>query len=246
MEETIRTLEQRAFAAWPALRTQHHDGWVLRFADGFTKRANSANALDASREAPETLVANIEAAYAAQGLPPIFRITPLADPAIDATLAARDYRQQDHSLVMTAPTDARCRAPSIQAAPTPHAGWLDAFIATAEAAPQTHAKLAAVLDALVPQASFARIGSAAFGMGVAQDGFVGIFEVLSAPGQRRQGHARRIVEHLMAWGADNGAHTAYLQVVANNAPAIALYRSLGFVPIYGYHYRLPAKKAAVG
>jgi N-acetylglutamate synthase len=246
MEETIRTLEQRAFAAWPALQTQHHDGWVLRFADGYTKRANSANALDASRQTPDALVAHVEAIYAAHGLPPIFRITPLADPAIDAALADRHYRQEDHSLVMAAPTDARRQAFDIQAASTPHAGWLDAFVATAEAAPQTRAKLAAVLDAIVPQTTFVRIGSAAFGMGVAQDGYVGIFEILSASGQRRQGYARRLVEHLMAWGAGVGAHTAYLQVVANNAPAIALYRSLGFVPVYGYHYRMPAKKVAVG
>ncbi|MBL8653878.1 MAG: GNAT family N-acetyltransferase, partial [Alphaproteobacteria bacterium] len=40
---SIETLERRAFAAWPALRTATRDGWVMRFADGHTKRANSIN-----------------------------------------------------------------------------------------------------------------------------------------------------------------------------------------------------------
>jgi ribosomal protein S18 acetylase RimI-like enzyme len=29
----------------------------------------------------------------------------------------------------------------------------------------------------------------------------------------------------------------YLQVMHNNAPALALYRRAGFEPLYSYHYR---------
>jgi len=246
MEETIRTLERRAFAAWPALETVCDDGWVLRFADGYTKRANSANALAPARRPPDEVIADIEAAYAKRGLPPIFRITPLADPAIDAALDLRGYRRFDDSLVMAATMDAARMAPDIAAAATPHDGWLDAFVAAAQASRQTRDKLAALLAAQAPRALFARLGDAAFGMAAVEAGYVGIFEILSVPAARRRGHAKRLVAHLMEWGAANGARTAYLQVAATNAPALALYAALGFSAVYGYHYRLPEKKTAVG
>ncbi len=58
MEETIRTLERRAFAAWPALDTVEHDGWALRTANGYTKRANSANAVEPALQPVDLQIAD--------------------------------------------------------------------------------------------------------------------------------------------------------------------------------------------
>ena len=44
---------------------------------------------------------------------------------------------------------------------------------------------------------------------------------------------------LLDWGAEQGATTAYLQVEADNDPALALYERLGFVTHHTYRYLAP-------
>ena len=58
-------------------------------------------------------------------------------------------------------------------------------------------------------------------------------------GERRQGHARRLVQSALKWARQRGARFAWLQVEADNVEALALYRALGFDEIYRYHYRQP-------
>ena len=38
-------LEELAMNAWPAIQTYLYDGWIVRFANGYTKRANSVTAV---------------------------------------------------------------------------------------------------------------------------------------------------------------------------------------------------------
>jgi ribosomal protein S18 acetylase RimI-like enzyme len=243
MEETIRSLERRALAAWPALQTVVEDGWALRTANGYTKRANSANAIEPARQSLDMQIARIEAHYRACSLPTIVRLTPLADPALDRALGARGYAPVDPSVVMVARLDRRPHDPQAADADDPWTGWLADFAATAKTAPGVAEKLAALLRRVAAPALFVRIPDAAdrptaFAMAVADAGYVGIFEVLCAAHARRQGFARRAVAHAMAWGFAQGARTAYLQVAADNVPALALYADLGFAPLYGYHYRV--------
>lgn len=76
------------------------------------------------------------------------------------------------------------------------------------------------------------------GSGVAAcDGdWVGFRSIEVAPEHRRRGLALRVMEALLDWGAEQGATTAYLQVLADNAPALALYERLGFTEHHRYRY----------
>lgn len=237
----IRALEERAFNAWPALSTVLASGWVLRFASGYTKRANSLNAL-----APECPLAGIlpfaEQLYARAGLPLTVRLSPLAGAEADSVLAGKGYRYLDETLVMTAPLSTAIAidaAVSIATAPTSQ--WSSGIAAANSVPPARQVTHDGMLGAIRPPAAFASLahGDAVrgWGLAVAERGMVGLFDIVTDTAVRRQGYGRRLVTSLLAWGRTEGATEAYLQVVASNAPAIALYRELGFVEAYRYHYR---------
>ena len=54
-DTAIRALEERAFNAWPALRSAQCNGWLFRFSERLTRRANSVNALAPAGHFLETL-----------------------------------------------------------------------------------------------------------------------------------------------------------------------------------------------
>ena len=238
----IRGLEERAFNAWPALETVLADGWVLRFANGYTKRANSVNALTPAVPV-EVAIPTFAPVYARRGLPLIFRLSPLAGPNADPGLAAKGFRRADDTIVMTAPIDASIDLDAdmlIEGQPSP--AWLDGF-SDANRVPQAHqATHDRMLSAIRFPVAFASLHSdgkpIAWGIAVAERGMVGLFDIVTLPGARRQGAGRRLVQSLLAWGCSQSATQTYLQVVASNAPAIALYRQLGFSEAYRYHYRI--------
>ena len=75
------------------------------------------------------------------------------------------------------------------------------------------------------------------GYGVIVDGLLVIESVATADAHRGRGYARRVVASLMNWAAGQGVDEAVLQVVTDNAPARALYRSLGFdTELFDYFY----------
>lgn len=240
----IQALEERALNAWPGLQTLAVDGWLLRLAGGFTKRANSANPL-APGSRFGLVLSEAEALYARHGLPALFRLTPLAPPEADAILAERGYQHFDPSLVMTAPLGMFAADPRVELAPQPDADWLAGF-ARANGVPRSlHAAHDAVVRSIAHPAAFAtlRDGSdpVGYGLTVAERGMVGLYDIVISPAARGRGFGRVLTSSLLAWGQSAGAEQAYLQVRVENPVARQLYASLGFVERYGYHYRVPAE-----
>lgn len=75
------------------------------------------------------------------------------------------------------------------------------------------------------------------GLGIMESGYLGVFDIVVDPDLRSRGLGRIIVESVLQWGKQQGAETAYLQVMKNNLPAINLYRKIGFKEVYKYWYR---------
>jgi ribosomal protein S18 acetylase RimI-like enzyme len=245
----VRSLEYLSFNAWPAFRTLVQDDWLLRFADGYSKRANSVNALLEARHTPiadlERRIAQAEALFARQRIRCVFRLSPLMDPQVGAMLEARGWAAFEETMIMVADlTDGHSMPPRVDVAATRDEDWSRGYMTFNGVAPERQAIHDRMLDAIVPPAGFAisrdDTGSpAAFGLGVAERGHVGLFDIVSDPAKRRTGHGRHVVEGLMCWGRSMGAARAYLQVVATNTRAITLYDKLGFHEAYRLHYRAP-------
>ena len=64
-----------------------------------------------------------------------------------------------------------------------------------------------------------------------------IYDLGVAATHRRRGVATALLARLLVWAWERSATHAYLQVDAENAPALAVYRKFGFATAYTYHYR---------
>src|SRR5437899_11976314 len=243
----IRELERRAFRAWPALETRANFGWVQRFAGGYTKRANSINAIEDGAHFTPAVMAELERPYRERGQPPVWRLTPLAPPEVDAALAGRGYRRIDQSLVQRATLDQRFAAdPAVRIAASPPAEWLTGFAGLSPVAPHHRETMTRMLHSISAPVGFASVEEdgqlLAFALGVIDGDHVGLFDVLVAPTARRRGLARRLTQSIGAWGRDHGARFAYLQVVASNIAALPLYADLGFETVYRSAERVPSPR----
>lgn len=243
-----RRIEEASLNAWPATRQLVLDGWLVRFAQGFTKRANSVIPLYPSRgdSADDTAskVRFCENLYARERLKTIFRITSLDDHAtLDAYLAARGYRRQDPTEVLIAVLDGPL--PGAASKPLqqfPLQPWLDTYARLTGLPAEAQPLHGAILRAIPLPCCHAAVGSRddplSCGLAVLEQDLVGLFDIVTRADARRAGHGEAIVTGLMEWGRAQGARIAYLQMAADNAPAAALYRKLGFQPIYRYWYRV--------
>jgi ribosomal protein S18 acetylase RimI-like enzyme len=241
----IRTIEEHSLNAWPSLETMLYDGWVLRFADGHTRRANSINPLYASQRDINEKIRACETIYRSKGLPVVFKMTPADQPPdLDAVLAAGGYLADAHTSVQTLDLRNAGHAPAegVVLAGELTEPWLAAYCRVSNIAEKRAATLRRMLATIAPARRFASIcaqgQTIACGMGVLDGGFLGLFDIVTDPRYRRRGHARQLVGSLLAWGQQEAARTAYLQVMFNNEPALGLYHKLGFVEQYRYWYRV--------
>ncbi|MBN9061695.1 MAG: hypothetical protein BGP06_20910 [Rhizobiales bacterium 65-9] len=238
-----RAIEERTLNAWPAIETLIAGDWMLRFANGYSKRANSASTLAPGAAMDDAAIDWLIARSDDWNVPPTVRLTPLCAPGLDARLERRGFAAIEPTFGMIAPLDAGAPAADarVRFAPRAEADWMAANAAAYGGVKADAAKLAAILSRIRPKAAFATLsdegGPAAWGIAVAERGYVGLQDITVAPARRGGGLGRALVVSLMAWGRDAGAQRAYLHVAATNEPARALYRSLGFVDVYRITHR---------
>jgi len=234
-------LEPIAARAWQAAESAEMGGWRLHASSGFSGRINACWPLGEVGVAAEDALDAVEAWYAARGLPPIFKLVEgVAHPGdLSGRLRARGYGWRTETLTMTGLLEGdEVSAAVIEDQPGQafRAVFADAAFGVAAGAGER-------LDALgrmpAPRA-FARIelegAPAAIGTCAVEGEWAGIFAMRTAPAFRRRGLGARIFAALTDFARQAGASRGYLQVEADNAPAIGLYRSAGFEEAYRYRY----------
>jgi GNAT superfamily N-acetyltransferase len=241
-----QTIEEASLNAWPALKHMLFDGWVLRFAAGYSRRNNSVNAIYPGRLPLEAKIARCEAIFRERGLPPTFRITPLVQPAeLDSVLEAAGYARispTEVHVVSLADIPPPNGSGEAHGWPAPDEAWVAAYSRMNDVPLAKHATLRQILAHIPGETCFMTIRRndqiVACGLGVREGPLVGYFDIVTDPNHRRQGVGLQLMRHLMQWAKQCGATHAYLQVVAGNTPAINMYAGLGFREIYPYWYRV--------
>jgi GNAT superfamily N-acetyltransferase len=92
-----------------------------------------------------------------------------------------------------------------------------------------------------PQAGFAAVRrdgrTVAIARAAVDDRWAGLFAVEVVPDSRGAGLGRLVSAAALRWGGRRGARRTYLQVSADNSPALALYERLGYAVHHTYVYR---------
>lgn len=239
-------IEEVSLNAWPSIQTVLYDGWILRIANGYTKRANSATALYPGTLDIAAKIAYCERFYRSQKLPTVFRLTDMTQPSgLDDELAARGYRRIDATSVQWLDLGWSGAIGSDRAFMLPDRSGLESWLGSFHhmnkhrADVNTHEHLLnLVIGQKCPMVLTTGDGIVACGLGVLTDVYYGIFDVVTDPGFRRQGYALELMNSLLEWGINSHAHYAYLQVMVDNEPAQHLYARLGFQELYRYWYRV--------
>lgn len=239
--EEVLQLEEMNFNAWPALKSVHYDGWLLRSAGGTSRRPNSVNCIQPSTIGLEQKIAAAEAFYARWGRRMIFRLTPLADAGLDAMLEQRGYTVEEPTLVQVADVD---RYPSDGVRVFTHAddAWIASALRIRGLAGDEAEVFAAQHRAVAVESVWVVVHMsdrpAAVGVAAIERGWAGLHGIYVAKDVRRRSFARKLSEALLGLSCARGARRAWLQVAKGNAAALPLYQELGFRTAYGYHHRI--------
>lgn len=229
------------------------DGWLLRFCPGKAKRARSVNAVAPGRMPVADKLVRAQAVYDEAGLPMVVRITPFSQPAgLDRELEARGWEAFDRTIVMVAPEingAGRCQLPAHTRLSAVDATRFADVVGALRGTPAEQRRAHAQRLALSPIAYQGFVLESdgqvlACGQFTREGPWVGLYDVFTVPEVRGQGLATALCGKLLQRAVVQGGRVGYLQVDASNMAAQTVYRRLGFVDGYHYHYRAVDPAAA--
>ena len=242
----VRRYEAAGFRAWPAAAV-HYDGtWLVRLTAGHpAKRLNSVNPLDpGDTDHVAERIVRASRRFDAYGRPLTFRMSPLSGQVLSKHLDEAGWNRFDESLVMRLPLAEAELGDAMDQIPLRDISrFIGTLLKTSGSDVSLRPGLSEVIGAIQPEAGLFALEDGNEPLATlicVHDGDrAGLFEVATEKSARNKGHGRNLILSALKWARLRGAREAWLQVEAGNAPALSLYRSLGFEEVYRYHYRRP-------
>ena len=239
------TFEELTINAWPSIQTMVFDGWIIRMANGYTKRANSIIPLYSFDNDIYGKIEHCENIFRKNNLPVIFKIIGCNEHhEIDQILDKLDYKNIDLTSVQICNkiNQSHNKFNGIYVNSGFSTDWLNCFyecngiidvniIKTIEIMLE-NIKLDLITVYKKENGKFMGCG-----YGVIEKGFIGLFDIIVKNEFRGNGYGKEIVETILSKSNEQGIGKAYLSVVDNNFIAKNLYKKLGFNEIYKYWYR---------
>ncbi len=244
----VRRLEAVSFRSFPSTTTHYDGSWAIRLTGGHpAKRLNSVNPLDPRdySHMDERLL-QAQQRFDGFGRPLVFRQTPLAPSALDMLLDSKGWGRFEESIVMVAELGSISDGKPIMHKPVRSVGqWVDSFLKLTGGNQENKPGLVEVISNIVPNCGLFVNWQDGYPVSVlrcVQDNdLAGVFDVATGKEHRNKGYAKALVTSALHWAREAGARHAWLQVVADNEPAVGLYHEFGFRELYRYTYRIPPK-----
>lgn len=224
---------------WRPAESAHVGGWLVRWSAEGGKRASAIWPFGDPGMDLDAAIAAASGLQRARGSRPLAHVGP-ADAALDARLDALGWQAVEPCHVLAAPTAAlaaRGLGDRMAVAVRCPLAALDELWEAGGIGPGRRAVMETTPapKEIILMREDDRAAAALF---VAATGPVATLHAVHvAPAFRRRGVGAALCAAASAWAVDAGAGTLALAVTVANEPARALYRALGFVEAFPYHYR---------
>jgi len=250
--EEIKRLQEILMNLWPARHYYFLNGWILRFTDGITSRANSVFPLnyDGDFSTIDKDIDFVYKAYSAYKLHPIFTISDFFEPSsLVIKLLEHGYQQLGCITNSMISSIQELRNEIINEEYTytiksERISEFSDFLATYSHRDQNAQRVLQALAEriIIPQKRFvlAKFRKKIIGtlMGILDlNGFLYVVDVFVHPDYRRQKIATSMFFKIInEWGIPNEVNKIWLQVETENEEAMKLYTNLGLKKAYTYYY----------
>lgn len=237
----IETLERATLQAVAPEAIEIYPGWLLPMDGGTVGRAHSAVPLSHVQPEPEALNALVRR-YEARGFAPVFRLPDIAPfQAMHRALQRQGFTRHQPTLTQTARVHDLLAMPAGwpgELAAAPDTAWLAMYLGEGldpvDGASRSRS-LSRAAGTLF--ASWRENGQTmACGAASFSHGWLGVHGMRTAAAQRGRGLAGRLLRTMAEEAERRGIERVFLQVDAGNAPALSLYRRLGFTTAWPYAY----------
>jgi N-acetylglutamate synthase len=237
--------------AWPPTVSEIVGRSRLRWASGFTRRANSCLAVGDDDEIPE-IVARATEFYSMRHAEPVFMVsTASAPPLMASHLRSLGFESTARTLLQTASSAAvaascdGANAFVVESATEMTDAWFETYWAVEATRDRDDAARTICRDILgrTMGACYGSLLAAgqtvSVGQIVVEQQWAGVQCMATLPSHRRRGGAAVALGHLADRALEMGAANMYLAVMHDNHGARSLYERSGFSTVHEYSYYSP-------